>query len=347
MKDRSQFGDDQREMTPGLVNCASLESLLAEAAEGTLPEMTARKLEAHLAVCPACRALVQQASRGREWLQVLKHEALETPTDLVAKILAQTSGEVIAGTVGMLAPGRRDARYTASAAGVTAESGSDLAAVSGAVKAPAVPSWQSAPIAVMRRTLVEPRLALVAAMAFFSISLTMNLMGVRLTNVRPSDFTPQHLRRAVTRQYAQANARVVRYYENLRIVYEVESRVQELRRAAETTAPAGSEGTGGGSSAPSRSQKQHKGSSKSSDDQSQADGHHLAINPAKGHRHFTAPVVPKPISIGPVIEAALHATGELRFFNGNWPRAAQKFAPMDTLRLPAAANFVMPERSLA
>ena len=76
-------------------------------------------------------------------------------------------------------------------------------------------------------------MALVAAMAFFSISLTLNLMGVKLTQFRAADLEPQAMRRAVTRQYAQANARVVHYYENLRIVYEVESRVHQLRQAAD------------------------------------------------------------------------------------------------------------------
>jgi hypothetical protein len=39
----------------------------------------------------------------------------------------------------------------------------------------------------------------------------------------------------VTRTYFDANARVTRYYENMRVVYQLESRVRELRRAAETS----------------------------------------------------------------------------------------------------------------
>jgi len=96
-----------------------------------------------------------------------------------------------------------------------------------------VPLWQRAPVVVLRRTVLEPRLALVAAMAFFSISLTLNLMGIQLGGLHASNLSPNGVRRMIARRYADANARVVRYYENLRVVYEVEARVQQVRRASE------------------------------------------------------------------------------------------------------------------
>jgi Sec-independent protein translocase protein TatA len=44
------------------------------------------------------------------------------------------------------------------------------------------------------------------------------------------DFSPK----GISRTYYESEARVVKYYENIRLVYEIESRVRELRRAAGT-----------------------------------------------------------------------------------------------------------------
>src|ERR1039457_1082978 len=61
----------------------------------------------------------------------------------------------------------------------------------------------------------QPRLAMTAAMAFFSIALTMNLTGVHLQDLRASDLKPSSLKR----DFTNANASVKRYYEGLRVVY--------------------------------------------------------------------------------------------------------------------------------
>lgn len=87
-----------------------------------------------------------------------------------------------------------------------------------------------------------------AAMAFFSITLTLNLMGVRLADLKASDLKPSSLRRT----FYEANAHMVRNVDNLRVVYEVEARVRDLRRAAD--ADDSSSGTGDSSPSPSGSQ---------------------------------------------------------------------------------------------
>ncbi len=76
-----------------------------------------------------------------------------------------------------------------------------------------------------------------AAMAFFSIALTLNLAGVRLTAVRVSDLKPTAIRSNLTRQLVNSKASVVRYYDNLRFVYEMEAKMRELRRATENDEP--------------------------------------------------------------------------------------------------------------
>jgi hypothetical protein len=72
-----------------------------------------------------------------------------------------------------------------------------------------------------------------AAMAFFSIALTINLTGVRLSSVRLSDLRPTAIRSFMERRLNTASIPIVRYYDHLRFVYEVESRMRELRRGTE------------------------------------------------------------------------------------------------------------------
>ena len=81
-----------------------------------------------------------------------------------------------------------------------------------------------------------------AAMAFFSLALTLNLTGIKVSEIRASDLTPSRLRATMTRTYYSTNEQVMKYYENLRLVYEMEARVRELRRSTEAApapAPAG------------------------------------------------------------------------------------------------------------
>jgi len=91
---------------------------------------------------------------------------------------------------------------------------------------------------------MQPRLLMTVAMAFFSIALTLNITGFTLTNVhvtaiKLSDLRPRTVRAYLERQWTMASVPIVRYYDHLRFVYEVESRVRALRGQAE------SEGNGG------------------------------------------------------------------------------------------------------
>ncbi len=325
MTDTRQFGANKPAAEPaskkeplGQLDCSRFELLLAESVEQTLPENVAEQVHTHANGCAACRDKLAQARRGREWLLVVKQESLEPSAGLVAKILARTS---LAGAPGAastesalpsrpvqdILPGMHSGLGAASVPAETASGhkerrrGSDADYLPGdGSAARSIPAWQHSSVVVLRRTFIEPRLALVAAMAFFSVALTLNLLGVRLTGLHASDLTPRNMHRAVTRQYAEANARVVRYYENLRIVYEMEARVQQLRRAAQTTTP---------SQQPARPRKQSFDST--GDSSSSTAGSHpgrMANNPlARDAKHAISPGLPdpKPIVTGPEVDALL------------------------------------------
>lgn len=326
MSDLSQFGANKPPSASGPLDCATVDVWLSEAAEGALSPAMAEQLQDHAAGCVPCRNKLAQARRGREWLLVLKQEPLQPPADLMARILAKTSGA--ADPEALSADGTGLDRkgfglFSSREGGSGGNSREDAAAP----EVFPVPAWQKNSVVVLRRTLLEPRLALVAAMAFFSVSLTLNLMGVRLTSMHPTDLKPTNLRRAVTRQYAEANARVVRYYENLRIVYEVESRVQQLRRAAETATPPEQSGS-----------KPRKGSSDSSNDQNESHGERMSANPHTRQNQHAVPD-PVPIRTGPRLDAAFHIHLRPTEVYRDWTASARE--------CQSATQFVFPYAPLA
>ena len=118
----------------------------------------------HMAGCKACTALFDEARKGREWLEFLSPEPEVLRAGLLDKILAQTGPGQVAG-FGL----------------VTGESD-----VLPAIHSRKTPAWQRPGFMGQVRRFAEPRLLMTAAMAFFSIALTLNLSGVRLSSLRLS-----------------------------------------------------------------------------------------------------------------------------------------------------------------
>jgi hypothetical protein len=83
-------------------------------------------------------------------------------------------------------------------------------------------------------TVRQPRFAMSFGMAFFSLSVALSVIGVKPADLRQVSLRPT----AIRHTYYNTQARVVRYYENIRFVYEVESRVRELKRNITPAEPA-------------------------------------------------------------------------------------------------------------
>ena len=175
---------------------------MADALDGTLRPEDEATFSAHMATCDACTALFEEARQGREWLEFLSPEP-EVPEGLLDRILAQTG------------PGQVE--------------GYGLIATDSNVL-PMPPAWQRPGFMGQARRFAEPRLLMTAAMAFFSIALTLNLTGVRLSSLRLADLRPAALRSVMERRLTMASTPIIRYYDHLRFVYEVESKMRELRR---------------------------------------------------------------------------------------------------------------------
>ncbi len=217
---------------PSSPACGQWETLLVDAMDGTLRPEDEATFSNHMATCAACTEMFEQVRRGREWLEFLAPEP-EVPADLLARILSETGK-------GKMEPGRL---VVAGAAGmdITDEAGNVLVMP---------PVWQRPGFAGRMRRFAEPRLLMTAAMAFFSVALTLSMTGVRISAVHLSDLRPAALRSVVERRIMTASTPLVRYYDHLRFVYEVESRMRELRRQTETPGEK-TDAPNGGASQPS------------------------------------------------------------------------------------------------
>jgi hypothetical protein len=195
-----------------VLRCDEWENLIADALDGTLSAADAAAFARHQGECALCAQMLKETQQGKAWIEYLAEEP-EVPVDLLQKILARTSGRSVSGEEAAVVPGAP-------------------------LPVRAVPphsAWHRVLPLVrqLARQAFEPRLMMTAAMAFFSIALTLNLTGIKLTEVRAGDLRPSRLRATVTRQFYSTNEQVMKYYENLRLVYEMEARVRELRRSTE------------------------------------------------------------------------------------------------------------------
>jgi len=204
----------ERTHIPTSPACGLWETLLADALDGQLRPEDESTFSTHLATCAA---LFEEARRGREWLEFLSPEP-EVPEGLLTKLLAQTGPGQAAG-YGLVS----EDNFATTTAGVPLRSGR----IAGA------PAWQRPGFMGFVRRFAEPRLMMTAAMAFFSIALTLNLTGVRLDKLHWADMRPMAVRSLVERRITMASTPIIRYYDHLRLVYEVQSRVRELRRSTD------------------------------------------------------------------------------------------------------------------
>jgi len=240
--DFSQFGSKKPGSPSGPGNsehCAQCEAMLSDALDGTLSAADQATFNLHLVGCATCAAMLADAQRGAAWMEMLKSPKPEPPAALLERIIAQTSGKAASEARSAIVLGPNDRLRTPNP--VPGRPALVPSTVQPAFTTNVLPfrTRITHGFRSLGQTMLQPRLAMTAAMAFFSIALTLNLTGVRLSDLRASDFKPS----SIMRSASQAKASVVRYTDNLRVVYELESRVRDLQRSSDddnrsTTPPA-------------------------------------------------------------------------------------------------------------
>jgi len=90
------------------------------------------------------------------------------------------------------------------------------------------PSWQE-PLVAFLRPMLQLRVAYGIAMAVFSFSIIINAAGINLRHMTVEDLNPRTWIFRANRAGHQYYARAEKFYYDLRVVYEIESRLRQLR----------------------------------------------------------------------------------------------------------------------
>jgi predicted anti-sigma-YlaC factor YlaD len=240
----NQFGSSRKSNADA---CAHCEALLMDVLDRTASPEDQAFFDRHLASCTGCSRMFMDAKRGAAFLDMLRNPRPEPSADLFARILAQTSG------IESVQDNAANAQATLAGASVAVPVISEFAPVAMPAVAPSpflynrpgaieIPGTKVLPFRVRRavhsftHTMLQPRLAMTAAMAFFSIALTLNLTGVHLSALTAEDLKPTSIRK----NFNQTTAHVVRYCDNLRVVYELEARAKDLQKTSEDNDPVAS-----------------------------------------------------------------------------------------------------------
>ena len=181
------------------MQCNEFEAVLFDALDHKLSPDADARFRAHARVCAKCGPMFTEIEAGQRWMQTL--DEVEPPVNLVHNILAATTG-------------LSSHRLQESTVAHKPSFGERLREWFDSLWSPA---WV---------TVRQPRFAMSFGMAFFSLSVALSVAGVKPTDIKQADLSRQGLRRT----YYTTQARVVKYYENIRLVYEIESRLQEIKK---------------------------------------------------------------------------------------------------------------------
>ena len=192
------------------IECSQFEALLSEAIDGKLggsrKQSEKESFEAHGRVCAICGPLLADALAGQQWLKSL--EEVEPPAYLINNILAATSG-ISSARWHTATPERRTG-------------------IAGRAR-----QWWDSFVTPTAAFVRQPRFVMSFGMIFFSFSLALSAAGVKPSDVAKIDVRPSALKRT----YYTTQGKVVKFYENIRFVYEIESRVREFKKSTTPAEP--------------------------------------------------------------------------------------------------------------
>ncbi|HXR97323.1 MAG TPA: anti-sigma factor [Terriglobales bacterium] len=173
-----------------ILHCPDCEAQLSEYRDGTLAPDVAAAVRRHLDTCAACRELHESVALAIDHVHALPE--VDPPARLLAKIHALT-----------LPPSHHRAAISANTGNVIGR------------------LWAS---------ISSPRFALGLAMSIFVASILLSTAQVNLRQVSLSSLTPGGLAGAVERQVGRTWARGVSYYNDLRVVYQIEAAIHQMRQ---------------------------------------------------------------------------------------------------------------------
>jgi anti-sigma factor RsiW len=177
------------------MNCAEFEILLADYLDNTLPAPERAAVQQHMLTCTGCREFFQDASGALNFLK--RADEITVPAELVTRIAyAAPTGRV------------RDSFEQQG--------------------------FLSKLISKWLQPVLQPRLVMGMAMTILSFAMLERCTGVRVQQIQAADLSPFRIWGGVEDKAMRFRDRAVKYYENLRWVYEIEVRLRSLQDAPET-----------------------------------------------------------------------------------------------------------------
>lgn len=167
------------------MNCADLETLLCDYVDGTLSQGDKADAERHLAACASCAGLAQDAAAAVEFMG--RAEEVEPPPELITKILYSL-------------PAARNA-------------------------AAQQPAGIRRFFAHLVQPMLQPRFAMGFAMTILSFSMLFRFAGVSPRQLTREDLNPVKIWQALNDKAYRAWDRSVKFYESIRLVYEIQTRI--------------------------------------------------------------------------------------------------------------------------
>jgi hypothetical protein len=178
------------------MNCAEFESILADYIDGTLGSAQSAALEQHASSCASCGEFMADVKGAVSFLNRAGEVAV--PPALVTRIAYQV-------------PVGRNRHPSEKQ------------------------SWFSRMAAKWLTPLLQPRLAMGMAMTVLSFAMLERCTGIRVQHIQPADLNPVRVWAGVEDRALRVKDRAVNYYENLRFVYEVETRLRDLQEQREAS----------------------------------------------------------------------------------------------------------------
>ncbi len=170
------------------MNCSELDALLCDHLDGTLPAARKAEVERHLAGCQGCAELARDAKAAMAFAE--QAEDMEPPPELVTRIMFE------------LATQREKALEK-----------------------------KRGPLTMLSHLLgpvLQPRFAMGMAMTILSLAMLARAARIDVRQLSLSDLDPVRVWRNVDDRAHRTWSRAVQFYESLRFVYEIRSRLTEL-----------------------------------------------------------------------------------------------------------------------
>jgi len=173
------------------MKCPEFESILADYLDGTLSNTERAAVELHAAECAPCGAFMAEVTNGVSLLETM--ETVEPPPELITRIAFQ----VPAGRV--RDPFERQTIWSRFSQ-----------------------KWL--------QPVLQPKFVMGAAMMVISFTMLERCTGTRVERVQSADLNPVRVWGGMEMKVVRMKDRMLKYYENLRVVYEVEARLRDLQR---------------------------------------------------------------------------------------------------------------------